>query len=55
MKAVGALGTVAIVLALAAPASATTWTVDPAGGACTVGTPTCQSIQAAQVAATDET
>ncbi|MDX6648384.1 MAG: hypothetical protein QOJ97_335 [Solirubrobacteraceae bacterium] len=43
------IGTVAVALALAAPASAsaTTWSVDPAGGACTTASPTCGSIAAA--------
>jgi hypothetical protein len=53
MKSLGGLGTVAIVLALAAPASATDYTVDPnkATDGCT-GT-TCKSIDQAAGAAMD--
>jgi hypothetical protein len=48
MKSVGGLGTVAIVLALATPASAaTTWTVDPNKAAGCDGTNTCQTIDEA--------
>jgi hypothetical protein len=47
MKSVGGLGTVAIVLALAAPASATTWTVDPNKAAGCDGTNTCKTIDEA--------
>jgi hypothetical protein len=48
----GALGTVAIVLALAAPASAaTTWTVDPTQGTCGGADVACATIQQAHDAA----
>src|SRR3954451_19442197 len=47
MKGVGPLAALVTTLALAAPAGATTYTVDPAGGACTSASPTCPSIQAA--------
>jgi PKD domain len=51
MKSVGVVGTAAIVLALAAPAGATEWTVKSGGGACTTGDPNCPTLQAAHDAA----